>query len=221
MKRVRSEAKITAHHHSEHHHLPLEDTRVHAQHRRNPDGQRKTWEDRYLLYPDLKILARSQDCFRKIEMDHCLSLALPKPGSTPGSVLNHCIKTIEKLYAEKKPMTFKIGFTHDPAVRWHNSVFGYKGSKDPFDYMIVLYGAANPHGPAFLEAALINHFGGYLFASMCLIVLKLVIFWFLQIWFVLFWVCVCVRTCPNGGIVQVPDTGYRFDFIVRLVASGT
>jgi hypothetical protein len=51
---------------------------------------------------------------------------------------------------------------------------------------------------------LINHFGGYLFASMCLIVLKLVIlciFWFLQIWFVLF--CVCVSVCALVQTVEL------------------
>ena len=141
-------------------------------------------------------------------MDHCLSLALPKPGSTPGGVLNHCIKTIEKLYAEKKPITFKIGFTHDAAVRWHNSVFGYKGSKDPFDYMIVLYGAANPHGPAFLEAALINHFGSFLFASTCLTVLKLV--FLISPSLVCTILCVCARTCPKrGDLFSSPGQGIR------------
>ena len=128
------------------------------------------WEDRYLQFPDLRNLTRSENVFRKIEMDPCLSLALPKPGATPGRVLDHCIQTFEKMLSQNKPMTFKFGFTHDAAVRWHNSVFGYKFSKDRFDFMVILFGAANPHGPAFLEAALIEKFGGFLFAMLFLIV---------------------------------------------------
>ena len=61
-------------------------------------------------------------------------------------------------------MTFKFGITHDAYVRWHNRGWGYKYSKDRFEKMVVVYAAANPHGPAFLEAALIDRFGGFLVA---------------------------------------------------------
>lgn len=64
-------------------------------------------------------------------------------------------------------MTFKFGITHDPCVRWHNTKFGYKYSKDPFQQMLVVYAASNPHGPAFLEAALIDRFGSFLVAPPC------------------------------------------------------
>ena len=36
---------------------------------------------------------------------------------------------------------------------------------DKFDYMIVLYAASHRHGPAFLEASLIQRFGSFLDAD--------------------------------------------------------
>lgn len=124
------------------------------------------WEDRYLQLPDLIHLQRSQDVFRKIELDPALSLNLPKAAATAGRVLQHSVELFDKLHAKLKPMTFKFGITHDAAVRWHNAAFGYKYGKDKYDHMLVIYAASNPHGPAFLEAALIDRYGSFLFASM-------------------------------------------------------
>lgn len=123
-----------------------------------------TFKDTYLEYPDLANLPRARDVFRNIEMDSRLKLQLPRTGCTAGRVLQHCVHTFESLVAKHKPLTFKFGITHDASVRWHNSTFGYKFSKDPFDEMIILYAAGNPHGPSFLEAMLIDRFGGFLFA---------------------------------------------------------
>ena len=128
------------------------------------DSGLSTWKDLYLQYDELVPLQRSQDVFRKVEADPCLSLNLPKPRATAGAVLQHSARVFEKLLEAKKPMTFKFGITHDAAVRWHNAKFGYKFSKDRFEHMVILYAAANPHGPAFLEAALIDRFGSSLFA---------------------------------------------------------
>ena len=172
LKRLRSNAKVIPNVIPGLEHLPLE---TEAGPCETPLGKASTqpclWEDRYLQFPDLRHLPRSENVFRKIEMDPCLSLALPKPGATPGKVLNHAIQFFERLLSKNQPMTFKFGFTHDAAVRWHNGVFGYKFSKDRFDFMVILFGAANPHGPAFLEAALIEKFGSFLFAILFLIVL--------------------------------------------------
>ena len=121
------------------------------------------WEDKYLLHADLSALPRSQDVFRKIESDPSLALSLPKPGATAGSVLAHAIRTFDSLAKKNTPMTFKFGITHDAHIRWHNKTFGYRYSKDVFDFMLVIYAASNPYGPAFLEAALIEHFGSSLF----------------------------------------------------------
>ena len=129
------------------------------------DPVNSKWKDSYLGHPDLANLPRSMDVFRKIERDVNLSLQLPRAGSTPGRVLQHSVSLFEALLSKHQPMTFKFGITHDAAVRWHNTKFGYKYSKDPFSHMIIIYAAANPHGPAFLEAMLIDRFGSFLFAK--------------------------------------------------------
>lgn len=120
------------------------------------------WKDCYLQHEDLAGLSRSQDVFRKIEVDPYLSMNLPKPKATAGAVLRHCVQVFERLLEKFKPMTFKFGITHDAHVRWWNPKFGYKHSKDKFEHMLVLFGASNPHGPAFLEAALIEKYGSAL-----------------------------------------------------------
>ena len=143
-------------------HLPLAvDHSVHAR----PTSDRSLWQDSYLEHEELRNLSRSQDVFRKIEMDAALSMTLPKPGATAGRILDHSIQFFEKLVSKHKPMTFKFGITHDAAVRWQNRKFGYIHAKgDKFDHMVVIYAASNPYGPAFLEAALIDRFSSFLFA---------------------------------------------------------
>jgi hypothetical protein len=122
------------------------------------------WKDTYLQNNDLAMLARSRDVFRNIETDPCLSMNLPKPNATAGGIIQHAARIFEQLVERHKPLTWKFGITHDAAFRWHNRKFGYKYSKDPFDHMIILYAASNPHGPAFLEAALNQRFQSFLFA---------------------------------------------------------
>jgi len=150
--------------------LPLEEPEVERQTVGKPTGcslaQKNNWEDRYLEHADLRKLERSKEVFRKIEMDPCLSLSLPRPTATnAGAILEHAAQTFEKLYSKYQPMTFKFGITHDASVRWRNETFGYTHSKgDKFDHMLVVYAAANPYGPAFLEASMIQRFGSDLFA---------------------------------------------------------
>lgn len=128
------------------------------------------WEDHYLKHGDLAGLPRSRDAFRKIEADPYLSISLPKPSATAGGILAHAIQCFERLLAKNKPMTFKFGFTHCAHTRFYNPRFGYKHAKVTYDYMVVLYAAANPHGPAFLEAALVEKYSSSLFAiHWCLI----------------------------------------------------
>ena len=84
---------------------------------------------------------------------------LPTGSHLAGNVLLHASTTIERLFNDHGPMIFKIGWTHDPAFRWANSLFGYY--HDPYvrwDAMVVLYVAMNPHGPAMFEAALIDKY---------------------------------------------------------------
>lgn len=147
-------------------HLPLEsDFRPKSKPSSDLVPEPGYWEDRYLEHEDLKNLQRSKEVFRKIEMDPCLSLCLPKPGVSAGRVLEHGIQTFEKIFTKTTPVTFKFGWTHDAAVRWHNHGFGYVHSKcDKFDFMVILFASSNSDGPAFLEACLIDRFGSCLFA---------------------------------------------------------
>ena len=130
-----------------------------------PVSEPMTFQDDYKWHSDLVGLPRSQEVFRKIELDPNLSMKLPKPNATAGAVLQHSIRVFESLLEKNKPMTFKVGITHDPSVRWHNRTFGYKYSKDKFGHLVVVYAAANPVGPSFLEAALIDRFRSFLLAS--------------------------------------------------------
>ena len=123
------------------------------------------FKDVFLEHEELAALPRSQNVFRKIELDSYVSLRLPKPNATAGTVLKHSCQVFEQLLQKHKPMTFKFGITHDPCVRWHNVSWGYKVSKDPFQHTLVIYSAGNPHGPAFLEASLIDRYGSFLVAS--------------------------------------------------------
>jgi len=117
------------------------------------------------LGDDIKDLPRTAEILLEMDRDPVLSYKLPVPGATAGKVLDHACCTFESLYKKWQPMTFKFGITHCPSFRYHNVHYGYKFSKDPFDELLVVYGAGNPHGPAFLEAALIQKFGGYLVAT--------------------------------------------------------
>lgn len=131
------------------------------------------WHDAYLCHSDLAGLPRSQNVFRKIEADPRITLKLPKPGVTAGGVLAHATQLFEKLLEQHKPMTFKFGITHDASMRYHNPVFGYRYSKDKLENMIIIYGASNPHGPAFLEGCLIHLFGGFMVAIWMFLTLEI------------------------------------------------
>lgn len=118
-------------------------------------------EGKYVDHQELRDLERSSGVFSSIDADPLLSYKLPKPGATAGQVLEFACKSFEKILAANKPMTFKFGITHDAVFRWYNRKFGYEFSKEPFDNMHILYAAANPYGPAFLEASLISRFGSF------------------------------------------------------------
>ena len=120
--------------------------------------------DVVLQNPELRSLSRSNEVFSRVYGNPIFSYKFPRPGSTAGKILEHAINQFNKILAENQPMTFKFGITHDAYYRWYNKQFGYQFSPDPFDKMHILYAAANPYGPAFLEASLIDRFGGFLIA---------------------------------------------------------
>lgn len=118
----------------------------------------------FLKHAELEGLKRSVEVFSRIRDNPIFSYRLPKPESTAGSILKHASGEFNKILLANEPMTFKFGITHDAHTRWFNDKFGYKRSADPFERMHIVYAAANPYGPAFLEASLIERFGSYLFA---------------------------------------------------------
>ena len=111
----------------------------------------------------LNGLPRAWDVFSLIDNDPLLSYRLPTPGATAGRVLKHAYSVFERLQREHKPMIFKIGITHCAHFRMYNPLFGYKGGADKFEHLCVIFASAEPYGPAFLEAAMIDRFIGNLF----------------------------------------------------------
>ena len=121
---------------------------------------------RRLLAEDVLSLPGTEEVFEKIESDKYLSYRLPFPNATAGVVLSHATAVFEGLQYSYKPMTFKFGFSHCAHFRWHNPKFGYKYELNKFEHMVVLFAAADPVGPAFLEAALIQRYESSL-ANLC------------------------------------------------------
>ncbi len=127
-------------------------------------GTKPYLDEDFLKHAELKCLKRSVEVFSRIRDNPIFSYRLPKPESTAGSILKHASDQFNKILLANEPMTFKFGITHDAHTRWFNDKFGYKRSADPFERMHIVYAAANPYGPAFLEASLIDRFGCYLMA---------------------------------------------------------
>ena len=90
----------------------------------------------------------------------CITFRLPRPNITAGRVLEHCVDTIQNLFAKHEPLIFKVGYTHNPCWRWTCDMYGYGHAKERWSQMIVLWVSTEPHGPAMLEAALIQMFKG-------------------------------------------------------------
>lgn len=115
----------------------------------------------YLKDEALAALPRTPDAFGRIEDDCDISYELPKPKASAGSILQHAMRTFNKLHEKLYPMTFKFGITHDPQFRWRGAPFAYIHDRpsERFTNMMVTFASSDPIAPAFLEAALIGHFG--------------------------------------------------------------
>ena len=94
----------------------------------------------------------------------CVSFILPPMDSTAGKVLKHAACEVERLFRTHEPLIFKLGYTHDPAFRWSNTIYGYKHDRDSWTNMVVLFVSREPCGPAMLEACLIDKYGSRLVA---------------------------------------------------------
>ena len=89
-----------------------------------------------------------------------LEYKLPPENATAGKVLLHAKSIVNKLFAKHSPTIFKIGYSHNPVFRWNNELYGYKFSRDKWNNMVVLFESPVVHGPAFLEACLIDAYKG-------------------------------------------------------------
>ena len=117
---------------------------------------------------NLAFLPRAHTVFHAIHEDSQITMQLPPDGATSGKIILCASTTFEKLLEKHKPMKFMFGFTHDPVFRYRNSKYGYIRGRNSFQQMVVLYSSAESVGPAFLEAVLIDKYGGVLkFLSAC------------------------------------------------------
>lgn len=91
-----------------------------------------------------------------------LEFKLPPPGVPAGRVLQHAKRTMASLFSKHDPMIFKFGFCRNALWRWANDLYGYKFSRDRWTNMVVMFESNEPHGPAMLEATLIDLFGSSL-----------------------------------------------------------
>ena len=131
----------------------------------NRRAKRRSYRD--LLDQSILALPRTSDCFMQIEEDPKLDLKLPaRKNALPGFVLKHCYQVLDAHIERKKPMMFKIGFTHSAFCRWHNAKFGYGWDKSKkWDGLIVVYASAESISASFVEAAMIQRFMGNLACS--------------------------------------------------------
>ena len=115
----------------------------------------------YMLDEDLWGCERTSEVFEYIEREHHMFYDLPKPRATAGQVLRHAANVFERLHKKWYPMTFKFGITHCAKFRWNHKPFGYRHGIEKFEFMLILYACNNPIAPAWLEAAMIDKYGGF------------------------------------------------------------
>ena len=94
----------------------------------------------------------------------CIAFRLAPYGALAGTVLQHARAELETLIEREAPLIFKIGITHNALWRFCNSMYGYCRDLDNWSHMIILHVSEEPHGPAMLEASLIDRFRSNLIA---------------------------------------------------------
>ena len=123
-------------------------------------GTLKTTSWQKALGPDILGMERTRECFEKIEMDIRLDYRLPRKESLAGSIVKHCFHMVDLMIEKHEPLIFKVGYTHCAHMRFYNSKFGYVHEQAAWEHMLVLYAAGETISPAFIEAALIQHYKG-------------------------------------------------------------
>ena len=125
-----------------------------------PTALKSAWSD--ALDAQLLDMARTLECFNKIEFDERLGYKLPRKGCLPGAILKHCFSTSDGVIAKHEPFIYKFGFTHCPHTRFYNQKFGYAHDlKAGWEHMLVLYVASETASTSFVEAALIQRYKGH------------------------------------------------------------
>jgi len=112
-------------------------------------------------------LARTGSCFQKIINDERLGYCLPPKSALAGTILKHCTQVVNQVIAKYEPLIYKVGYTHCPHTRFTNRKFGYVLDRERWERMLVLYAAGEVVSPAFVEAALIQHFKGNMVTNSC------------------------------------------------------
>lgn len=74
---------------------------------------------------------------------------------------------VNQVIAKYEPLIYKVGYTHCPHTRFTNRKFGYVLDRERWERMLVLYAAGEVVSPAFVEAALIQHFKGNMVTNSC------------------------------------------------------
>ena len=102
------------------------------------------------------------EIYQECRATTCISFNLPPRDATAGKALKHAICEVQKLFSKHEPLIFKFGFTHNPAFRWNNPIYGYKKDRDKWSNMEILFLSTEPCGPAMMEASLIDKFSSLL-----------------------------------------------------------
>ena len=122
----------------------------------------ETWKDVFLAHakatPELMDIQKESENL----VPGRIIFQLPGLGASAGKVLTHAVRVLETLFKNWDPLIFKVGWSHHPVWRWNNAMYGYGHSRDRWTQMIVVYFSLEPHGPAMLEAALIDKFSSTL-----------------------------------------------------------
>ena len=128
----------------------------------------------------------------------CIAFDLPAPNLSAGRILEHCVKTIDRIYNKWSPIIFKIGWTHNPCFRWGNSLYGYVTEREKWAQMCVLHISHEPFSTAMLEAVLwSNSFkASYLTLDFKIVMLFL---WLLTPMLYIYIVWLCLTSVKNIG----------------------
>lgn len=102
-------------------------------------------------------------------LGHPIRFELCDLNALAGTVLKHCTRFLDNLFAKEEPLIFKVGITHNPQWRWANTLYGYITDKDKWTEMVIIYYSREPYSVAMLEAALIEKYNSFYvaFGSLC------------------------------------------------------